>query len=160
SDDKSSAPPEKEINVPTYWVRPERLPSASAGMHRFIWDLHYPAPDSLDRDYPISAIPHDTPLYPLGPTAVPGDYTVKLIVGGKTYSRPLTLKMDPRVKISAEDLHKQFQAEMKIADALHRDFEALQQVQALRAKLKRVGDASGAKAPGQLKSVDEKAALI
>jgi photosystem II stability/assembly factor-like uncharacterized protein len=160
SDDKSSAPPEKEINVPTYWIRPERIPSASAGMHRFIWDLHYPPPDSLDRDYPISAIPHDTPLYPLGPSVVPGDYTVKLSVGGKTESRPLTIKMDPRVKISAEDLRSQFQAETKIANDLHRDFQALQQVQAFRGKLKQVSEAAGTKTPAQLKSVNEKAALI
>ncbi len=160
SDDKPSAPPAKEINVPMYWVRPERIPDRSAGMHRFLWDLHYPPPDSLERDYPISAIPHDTPLYPLGPAVLPGDYTVKLTVGGESYSRPLTIKMDPRVKASSEDLRAQFQAETKIADDLHRDFQALEQVQGLRARLQAAEKAAGAKVPALLKSVEEKAALI
>jgi photosystem II stability/assembly factor-like uncharacterized protein len=157
SDDKSMAPAEKGINVPTYWIRPERT---SAGMHRFIWDLHYPPPDALERDYPISAIPHDTPLYPLGPAVLPGDYTVKLIAGGKSYSRPLTIKMDPRVKASADDLREQFQAETKITDAMHRDFQALRQVQALRTKLKETSQAASSKTPALLKPTDEKAALI
>src|SRR5581483_2604317 len=31
--------------VPWYWIRPQRVLPASAGMHRFVWDLHYtPAP--------------------------------------------------------------------------------------------------------------------
>jgi cell division septum initiation protein DivIVA len=68
--------------------------------------------------------------------------------------------MDPRVKASADDLRAQFQAEMKIADAMHRDFQALQQVQALRGKLKEIAQAAGSKAPALLKSTDEKAALI
>ena len=160
SDDKSTAPPEMEINVPLYWVRPERTVSTSAGMHRFIWDLRYPPPDALERDYPISAIPRDTPLYPLGAAVLPGDYTVKLTAGGKCYSRPLTIKMDPRVKASADDLRAQFQAETKIADAIHRDFQALQQLRAFRGKLKDVAQAAGAKAPALLKPTNEKAALI
>jgi photosystem II stability/assembly factor-like uncharacterized protein len=160
SDDKPSAPPDIELNVPTYWIRPERVPATSPGMHRFVWDLHYPPPDSLERDYPISAIPHDTPLYPLGPAVLPGDYTVKLAVGGKSYNRPLTVKMDPRVKASFDDLRAQFQTEMKIADAMHHDFEALQQVQSFRGKLKEIEKTAGAKAPALLKSTDEKAALI
>ena len=158
TDDKSTALPEKEVNVPMYWIRPERTPSNSAGMHRFNWDLHYPPPDSLDHDYPISAIPDDTPLYPLGPSALPGDYTVKLTVAGQSSSRPLTIKMDPRVKVSAEELRAQFQAEMKIADDMHRDFEALEQVKALRTKLQEA-EKSG-KAPALVKSTDEKAASI
>ncbi|HMK21433.1 MAG TPA: hypothetical protein VK466_03815, partial [Terriglobales bacterium] len=160
SDDKPSAPPEIELNVSMHWIRPEGVPVASAGMHRFVWDLHYPPPDAIERDYPISAIIHDTPLYPLGPAVLPGDYTVKLIVGGKSYSRPLTIKMDPRVKTSPDDLRAQFEAETRIADAMQRDFRALQQAQSLRARLQEVGKTAGPKAPVQLKSVDDKAAII
>ena len=35
-------------------------------MHRFVWDLHYPPPDALRQDYPISAIYEDTPRVPAG----------------------------------------------------------------------------------------------
>jgi hypothetical protein len=82
-----------------------REPVGSAGMHRFLWDLTYPAPDVLDRDYPISAIYHDTPLYPLGATVLPGEYKVVLTVDGKSYTQTLELKWirvsRPRPKICA-----------------------------------------------------------
>ena len=116
-------------------------------MHRFIWDLTCPAPEVLTRDYPISAIYHDTPLYPLGATVLPGKYTVGLTarsgpgldsgasgVWGNT--QPLEIRMDPRVKTSPEDLRRQFELDRKIADALHQDYEALQQVRSLRSQLK------------------------
>jgi len=105
-------------------------------MHRFVWDLTYPAPDVLTRDYPISAIYHDTSRYPLGATVLPGPYKVVLTVGGKSYSQPLNIRMDPRVKTLPEDLAKQFELDRKIADALHRNYEALQQLRSLRAQLK------------------------
>jgi hypothetical protein len=126
----------KELNMPTYWVRPARTLSAAPGMHRFIWDLTYPAPDVLSHEYPISAIYHDTPRYPLGATVLPGQYKLALTVGGKSYTQTLDVRMDPRVKTSPEDLRRQFELDRKIADALHKDYEALQQVRSLRSQLK------------------------
>jgi hypothetical protein len=105
-------------------------------MHRFLWDLHYPRPDSLQRQYPISAIYQDTPRYPLGPSALPGNYNVKLTVDGKSYTRSLTVKMDPRVNSSTEDLHQQFELGSNIAAAMHHDFQMLQQVRGLREQLR------------------------
>jgi photosystem II stability/assembly factor-like uncharacterized protein len=136
SDDKPAPINEKEFNVPMYWVRPARSLSTSAGMHRFVWDLAYPMPDVLSRDYPISAIYHDTPLYPLGAAVLPGAYTVKLTVNGKSYTQPLEIRMDPRVKTSPDDLRRQFDLDRKIADALHRDYQAVQQVRSLRSQTK------------------------
>jgi photosystem II stability/assembly factor-like uncharacterized protein len=130
------APLEKELNVPTYWIRPERTLPTTAGMHRFVWDLHYPQPDALERDYPISAIFGDTPLYPLGAAVLPRTYTVKLIAEGQSYTQPLTIKMDPRVKTSLEDLEVQFDIDTRIAEAMRRDFDALAEVRILRKKLK------------------------
>jgi photosystem II stability/assembly factor-like uncharacterized protein len=126
----------KELNVPMYWVRPSQTLSTAPGMHRFIWDLTYPAPDVLDHEYPISAIYHDTPRYPLGATVVPGAYKVVLTAGRENYSRTLSIRMDPRVKVSSTDLYRHFELDRKIADALHRDYEVLQQVRSLRAQIK------------------------
>ncbi len=134
----------KKFNVPMYWVRPARTLSAGAGMHRFIWDLTYPAPDVLTRDYPISAIYHDTPLYPLGATVLPGQYTLILTVNAKQYTQPLNIRMDPRVKTSPEELRLHFELDQKIADALHKDYEALQQVRSLRSQLKSLAGAPDA----------------
>ncbi len=136
SADKPETVNPKDFNVPMYWVRPPRVVSTAPGMHRFVWDLTYPAPDVLTRDYPISAIYHDTPLYPLGATVLPGKYTVKLTAGGETSTQPLEIRMDPRVKTSPEDLRRHFELDRQIADALHRDYEALQQVRSVRAQLK------------------------
>jgi photosystem II stability/assembly factor-like uncharacterized protein len=140
SADTPEAIDSRDFSVPMYWVRPARVPSGAAGMHRFVWDLTYPAPDVLSRDFPISAIPHDTPLYPLGATVLPGKYTVKLTVDGQTYTQPLEIRMDPRVKFSPDELRAQFELDRKIADALHRDYEALQEVRSLRAQLKTLSD--------------------
>ncbi len=173
SDDKPEAVNPKELNVPMYWVRPVRTLSAAPGMHRFICDLHYPEPDVLDHDYPISAIYHDTPRYPLGATVLPGKYTVRLTVqsypgpeheGGAVLvrgnSQPLEIRMDPRLKTSPEDLRRQFELDRKIADALHRDYESLQQVRSVRAQFKTVS----ANAPDAVKKsiteLDAKAASI
>ncbi len=138
SADKPAPVNEKDFNLPMYWVRPPRMLSAAAGMHRFLWDLTYPAPDVLTRDYPISAIYHDTPLHPLGATVLPGKYTVSFSnSGGKmVVKQPLEIRMDPRVKTSPEDLRRQFELDQKIADALHKDYEAVQQVRSLRSQLK------------------------
>jgi photosystem II stability/assembly factor-like uncharacterized protein len=126
----------KELNVPTYWLRPQRSLQAAPGFHRFVWDLTYPAPDVLSHEYPISAIYHDTPRYPRGATVLPGQYKVVLSIGHKSYTQPLTIRMDPRVKTLPEDLSQQFELDQKIAAALHEDYEALQQVRSLRAQLK------------------------
>ena len=143
SSDKPDPVNENELNIPTYWIRPPQILSSAAGMHRFVWDMHYPPPDALDHEYPISAIYHDTPRYPLGPAVLPGVYTVKLAVGGKSYSQPLTIKMDPRVKTQADGLRRQFELESKIVVAMHLDAEALRHIRSLRSQLNRSKDRAG-----------------
>jgi photosystem II stability/assembly factor-like uncharacterized protein len=157
SADKPDILDAKDINVPTYWIRPERKLSTEAGMHRFVWDLHYPPPAALDRDYPISAIYGDTPLYPQGAAILPGTYSAKLTVGGQSFTQPLTVKMDPRVKASAVDLKAQFDLEIKIVEAMQRDIDALKQVQKLRKKLKEVPSSAAANLQTQIAALDKKA---
>jgi len=155
SADKPEPVNPKNFNVPMYWVRPARTLSASAGMHRFIWDLTYPAPEVLTRDYPISAIYRDTPLYPLGATVLPGQYKAVLTVNGQIFIQTFDVKMDPRVKASQEDLRRQFELDREIADALHKDFEAIQEVRSLRAQLKALVDRRSdaiAKTAGELEA--------
>ena len=148
SADKPEPVNPKELNVPMYWVRPSRTLSAAPGMHRFVWDMHYPEPEVLEHEYPISAIYRDTPRSPLGAAVLPGKYTVMLSAdGGKSdvvLNKLLEIRMDPRVKTSSEDLRRQFDLDRKIADALHRDYEALQQVRSLRAQLKALASATDA----------------
>jgi photosystem II stability/assembly factor-like uncharacterized protein len=113
-------PPEKDLNVPTYWIRPPQIPPAAAGMHRFVWDLRYTPPDALRGGYPMTAIDHNTPREPRGPIALPGEYTVKLTVDGKSFTQPLTVKMDPRVKTPPAGLKQQFDLAMKVVELMSR----------------------------------------
>ncbi len=134
--------------IPLYWVRPPAVLATGAGMHRWVWDLHYPASASTHHDYPIAAIPHDTPRVPLGPTALPGSYSVRLTVDGKSMTAPLTVKMDPRVKTSASGLHRKFQTETRLASILNEVYEALAEANSIRLQL----DAQTAQPKGQAQS--------
>jgi hypothetical protein len=93
----SAPPPNTSLNVPQYWVRPFQPLPATAGMHRFVWDLHSPpvARGGRGGECPISAIYMDTPCSE-GPWAPPGTYMVKLSVNGQTLERSLLVKPDPR----------------------------------------------------------------
>ena len=130
--------------IPLNWIRPFRSLPADAGMHRWVWDLHYTAPNSARRSYPISAIPHDTPLQPAGPRALPGDYTVRLIADGHTLTEPLTVKMDPRVKTPLAGLGQQFHAEVRLADLMTRGTETAERAKSVLDQLHKLHDHSGA----------------
>jgi hypothetical protein len=97
----SSGDPVPPVNVNTLavnavWQRPLEPPSATAGMHRFVWDLRPEAPaggrgrggrgggggGGGGRGGP--------------PPVAPGSFSVKLTVNGQSYTQPLTVKADPR----------------------------------------------------------------
>jgi len=59
-----------DMNVPAYWVRPTAIPAATAGDHRFVWDLHEAPPQSVDHGFPISAVVHATLIVVLCVTPV------------------------------------------------------------------------------------------
>jgi photosystem II stability/assembly factor-like uncharacterized protein len=120
---------QKELPVPTYWVRPAQILSAETGMHRFIWDLRYAAPKAIDREYPIAAIYRDTPRAPRGALVLPGAYKLNLVIGGKTYSQPLTVQMDPRIKTPMAGLEEQLALSLRVSDLMEQDYDALSQLQ-------------------------------
>ena len=131
SDDKPT-PIVDEGNVPRWWIRPAAIPSAEAGLHRFVWDLHYPTPPSKPGVFPISAIPHQTPREPRGPWVVPGRYTVWLRAGGKTLTRGLEVKLDPRLHVKPAALAQQLAVSLQLVEALRTAREALDGVRKLR----------------------------
>ena len=114
-----------EGNVPAYWIRPLAVPAKTAGMHRFVWDLHYPPPATDTFSFPIAAVPGDTPRRPSGPWVLPGRYTVTLVAGGVRTSQPLVIRMDPRVETPRQGLEEQFRLSMQVVDAIARVHGAL-----------------------------------
>ena len=158
SDDK---PPVTESDlkkqlIPLYWLRPFRTLPSDAGMHRWVWDLHYPAPDSVRHDYPIAAIPGDTPRYPLGPNALPGTYTARLTANGKSYTAPFTVKMDPRIRISPASLGKKFEIETHLASLLSQTSNAVLQAGSIREPLQKLAEQASGKTRDSLNAFQNK----
>ncbi len=149
----TAAEREREL-IPAYWIRPPHPPAATAGMHRWVWDLHYESPRTPQRGFPISAVPGDTPQEPSGPVAVPGDYRVRLTVGGRHWEQPLTVVPDPRVRLDAAGYAAQFELAERLAAALDDSTGALLQVRSLRAQIKALGCPAGVPADGRVQAFD------
>jgi photosystem II stability/assembly factor-like uncharacterized protein len=108
SADKPIVANPKRLRIPSYWIRPPQSISTKAGMHRFLWDMHYPPIAGVEPEFPISATYRNTAPQATSPWVLPGNYTVTLTVDGKTFTEPLKIAMDPRVKGSLADLQDQF----------------------------------------------------
>jgi photosystem II stability/assembly factor-like uncharacterized protein len=130
-----------EGNVPYYWIRPVRVLSADAGLHRFVWDMHYPPPAGSTPGYSIAATPGDTATDPKGPWVVPGTYTVKLTANGQSSTQPIVVKMDPRVKSGALALQQQFRLSKRVYDALAKIQETLPRIAQARERAQAAGNA-------------------
>lgn len=127
----SADPPQKgdpqKLDIPVYWIHPPEPLSGDAGMHRFIWDLHFEGVPGLRTRRSGPSV---------GPWAPPGNYTVTLTAAGHAYTQRLTLKMDPRVKTSEEDLAKQFRLASGIAATLTEVAQAANDADRLLTQLK------------------------
>jgi hypothetical protein len=98
-------PSSPDCNLPLYW--PSRIKSVptSAGMHRMSWNLRYqPLATERNEVDATGAVPNRSSIAPSSPWAPPGNYTVRLTAGGKSYTQPLTVRLDPRVKTPAAAL--------------------------------------------------------
>ncbi|RPJ70450.1 MAG: hypothetical protein EHM24_15500 [Acidobacteria bacterium] len=80
----------------------------SPGLHRITWDLRYGTGAA------------DTPRGGGGPLAVPGKYQVRFMVGDLVETKPLELRLDPRVVadgVTQADLEEQFDFLLQVAAA-------------------------------------------
>jgi hypothetical protein len=123
-----------DVPIQVEWIRDPKPLLAEAGMHRFVWDLHYALPKGVRSSF----------WGPAGPLAVPGNYTVKLTANGKSSTQPLTIKLDPRAKTPQDVLVRQFGLASKLATRLGEASVALQQAGDLRKQIAaRKKEASG-----------------
>ena len=141
-------------NVPEYWFAKPQAVDKTRGLHRFVWDLRYDSPKTLPASYygPIiqyteytladHAIPHETPRQqPQGPLVVPGRYTVELTAGGQTVRRPLTVKLDTRVRATQEDLEAQLGLARRILSGVEISYNEFQKLKTLKATLEEMKNA-------------------
>ena len=148
-----------DVNIPLYWIRPQQILSGEAGAHRFVWDLHY-KPLDVSPQYPISAIYQNTSPDPTSPWVLPANYTVKLTVNGKTYTQPLTVKLDPRVKVTAADLKVQHDLSVQSYEGRQQAMAVLSEIKDLKLNIK--GLLANSKVPetDKLKALESKLSTL
>jgi photosystem II stability/assembly factor-like uncharacterized protein len=127
---------------PDYWLMPssERALSTNVGTNRINWDLRYDDPPGFNPDINNQMNPSSGTVTPAphGPLALPGMYTVKLIVDGQTYSQPLVVHNDPRLGESTavmSTLRAQNKLAMVTVQSMKDSYAANGEVAAVRAQL-------------------------
>ncbi|HTS37155.1 MAG TPA: hypothetical protein VMH04_15880 [Candidatus Solibacter sp.] len=117
-------PPDPDDKKPEKEIKPE------AGLNRVVWDLRYEearrVPGYYLWEYSSGA---------RGPVAVPGHYQVRLSVGGQSETAGFDLKLDPRVKVSQEDLEAQLKLLLDTEEELNRVYDTVNQIQDVRSQL-------------------------
>jgi hypothetical protein len=120
---------------PNFWLKvPEPLPTAT-GVNRVNWNIRYDDPPAFSHSFAINANPGLTPASPEGPLALPGVYTVKLTVDGKSYAQKVTVRNDPRSPATALALRAQHQLQMKIYTGIKDAWNAYQDADTMRAEI-------------------------
>jgi hypothetical protein len=123
--------------------------------------LKYAPPAAFGRGFPISAIYRDTPLYPLGPSVMPGSYTVKLTANGRSFTQPLKVKMDPRVDTPVADQMTQFTASLDAYRGMQKTYDAVAAIRRLRDQISQsIGAVGRGPLAEKLSALDKKAAAI
>lgn len=108
------------------------------GGNRFIWNMRYPDAS----DVPGNIMDGGSVT---GPVALPGAYTVRLTVGGHTYTQSFEIRKDPRLSdVTLDDLQAQFDLLIQVRDRLTEAHNAVNQIRDLKAQVqgwvKRAGD--------------------
>jgi photosystem II stability/assembly factor-like uncharacterized protein len=130
----------KEGEQPPEWPdRVERTKTipANEGANRFAWDLRYDDPVQVPGAFYSGTGPK-------GPLALPGEYQVKLTVGGKSQTAPLHLVIDPRTKGAEAALQKQFALAVQVNDRISQLHQAINEIRDVKSQIqslhKRFGD--------------------
>jgi hypothetical protein len=116
--------PDPDDKKPGKQINPE------AGLNRFVWDMRYEGARRVP-DYHLWEYNNGR----LGPLALPGRYQVRLTVDGKSQTAPLEVKLDLRLTVDKAGLQKQFDLRVQIRDELSRVYDAVNQIQDVRAQL-------------------------
>jgi photosystem II stability/assembly factor-like uncharacterized protein len=106
------------------------VPTARAGMNRFVWDMQWPMATEVEK-----AVYWGGGLS--GPRVVPGNYKVKLTVGKESQTQPLEIRKDPRLAITPDD----YTALLELQRKIHRKIDqAHRGINKIRAARKAVND--------------------
>ena len=105
----------------------DALPT-KAGINRFVWDLHYESATRIPNS-PLWGGSTD------GPLALPGKYQARLTVDGKSQTQPFEIVPDPRLKVTQEELKKQFDLMQSILGKVTQVHTAIMQMRDVRSQI-------------------------
>jgi hypothetical protein len=117
---------------PNFWVETPRALPANVGGNRTNWDLRYDSPSAFTHSFEINANPGLTPASPEGPVAIPGTYTLKLTVDGKSYTQTVSIKPDPHSPATVAAITAQHALQMKLVQGINAAYDGHRVAQALR----------------------------
>ncbi len=118
----------EDEDAPSFGRRGSSGPSLKAGSHRFTWNMRYPG----WTDFPGRIF---WAARPSGPEALPGRYTVRLTVDGRTATQDFDIEMNPRAAkegVTLADLREQFRFAMQIRDRVSAANEAILKIRAIK----------------------------
>ena len=116
-----------------YEAKDDKPLPAEAGLQRVVWDLHYTGAKIIKKAAEGSSAKE-------GPLVLPGMYTVKLTVDGKSVTTQLEVKQDPRVKLPTEELAKQLDVILAMRDEVTRLTGVVEQIRSVRRQIKEQSD--------------------
>jgi photosystem II stability/assembly factor-like uncharacterized protein len=108
---------------------PKAAFKAEAGLQRAVWDLRWEGATLIKN----AKIDYGDPTE--GPLAVPGVYTLRLSVDGQQQTTKLTVKPDPRVRLSQADLEAHQAFALQVRDAITRLTTDVNRLKAVREQL-------------------------
>jgi photosystem II stability/assembly factor-like uncharacterized protein len=126
-----SSKEKKQNDQPPEWpdqVETPRVIPAAEGMNRFAWDLHYDDPIQTPGAFYYGEGPR-------GPLALPGDYQLRLTVGGKVQTAPLRLEIDPRIKDAEPAMPKQFELSAKVVGRIGELHQAINEIRSVKTQI-------------------------
>jgi photosystem II stability/assembly factor-like uncharacterized protein len=154
SQQREEAPPRRPGAIADYWIEEPLRLTAAAGAHRFVWDLRYAAP----RAEPPGENDFDGP--PKGPQVLPGTYQLRLTAGGRSYTQPLVVKLDPRSTATAVDLTKQSELSLSCVREMGKAADALREIRESRRRLAERRPSAKADLASKIAALDAEAARL
>jgi photosystem II stability/assembly factor-like uncharacterized protein len=120
---------ENDPDAPSHAHKPTVLPT-EPGVQRVAWDLTSAGPVTIPRAKNDAGVPHE------GPLVLPGMYTLKLHVAGKTLLGTVQVRQDPRDRSTPEELRARHQLALQIHAEIGRLAGTVFELRSVRAQLK------------------------
>ncbi|MEQ9424819.1 MAG: glycosyl hydrolase [Cyclobacteriaceae bacterium] len=117
--------------IRTFSSKPENgrdLLKPEVGGNRFVWNMRYPG----FTEFP-GMILYSSPNR--GPKALPGNYSARLTVGTEVTEQTFSILKDPRLKVTDEELKKQFDFLVEVRDKVSEAHDAMNEISKVKGNL-------------------------